>query len=174
MHTVSPQSAHLFDSLCHQLHAAPDRKGRVHLVCPNCGKEPKQGQVHCSFSDKGFYCFPCGTGGSLQRLAELLQVQPDGFAPAVQRHTEPRKPKQWQRDPERYVDDYCAALDRVTHWSAYKPLTLESIARFRLGVGKLPASRCEHRRLILPVYAAGQVVALHGRPFATMTRTRSG
>jgi hypothetical protein len=48
---------------------------------------------------------------------------------------------------------------------AYKPLSLDSILRWKLGVGILPSSRCEKRRLILPVFDGGRLVAFHGRAY---------
>jgi hypothetical protein len=50
-------------------------------------------------------------------------------------------------------------------WQAYKPLSIDSIAHWQLGVGVLPSSRCPHKRLIVPVFDQGQVVAFHGRAY---------
>jgi hypothetical protein len=80
---------------------------------------------------------------------------------------QPQEPRQWQQRPEYYLSGYTGALDRVTRWVAYKPLTLDSIMRWKLGVGMFPASRSEHRRLILPVFAEGRIVAFHGRAYAS-------
>lgn len=150
----------LFDQLCDQLHAQPDRKGEVWIDCPQCGKDKK----HFSFNETAGHCFACDFSGSLRQIAELLNVA-DRPAPRVQRRQEPPRPRQWQQAPERWLDGYCAALSRVSAWQSYKPLTLDSIARFRLGVGVLPSSRCTHRRLILPVFDGGRVVAFHGRAY---------
>ena len=156
---MTTATATLFDQLCDQLHAAPDRKGEVWVDCPSCGKDGK----HFSFNETTGHCFACDYSGSLRQIAALLGAV-DRPAPRVQRQ-EPPKPRQWQQAPERYLEGYCAAFDRVQAWSSYKPLTLDSIARFRLGVGVLPASRCTARRLILPVFDGGRVVAFHGRAY---------
>jgi len=52
-------------------------------------------------------------------------------------------------------------------WQSYKPLSIDSIARFRLGLGVLPASRCKMPRLILPVFYKSEIVAFHGRAYLT-------
>ena len=153
-------SATLFDQLCDQLHETPDRKGEVWIDCPSCGKDQK----HFSFNERTGHCFACDYSGSIGQIATLLNVA-DRPAPRAQRRVEPPRPRQWQAAPERYLDHYCAALDRVQVWTSYKPLSLESIATWRLGVGVLPSSRCAHRRLILPVFQAGRVVAFHGRAY---------
>lgn len=150
----------LFDRLCDQLHVEPDRKGEVWIDCPQCGKDKK----HFSFSERGGHCFACDYSASLKAIARLLQLATERVV-APRRAVQPQEPRHWQKRPEYYLDRYCGALDRVTRWQAYKPLTLDSIARFRIGVGVLPASRCEHRRLIVPVFAHGQIVAFHGRAF---------
>jgi hypothetical protein len=158
---MSIGTATLFDQLCDQLREQPDHKGEVWIDCPWCGRKNK----HFSFSERGYKCFGCDEKGkSLHRLAEQLQIA-DRPAPRAERRQEPVAPRHWQQRPEFYLERYCAALDRVQAWQAYKPLTLESIARWRLGVGRLPSSRCEHRRLILPVFEAGRVVAFHGRSY---------
>lgn len=152
----------LFGTLCAQLHAEPDSRGEVWIDCPNCGKDKK----HFSFNEEhGGHCFACDYNGSLVQIAELLRIQPDECARPARRAQKPLAPRQWQTRPEYWLDRYCGALDRVTRWQAYKPLSLDSIARFRLGVGRLPASRCEHPRLIVPVFDAGRCVALHGRAY---------
>jgi hypothetical protein len=152
----------LFDTLCAQLHAEPDRKGEVWVACPQCSRENK----HFSFSEEhGAHCFGCDFSGSLAQVAELLSIQPDDRARPVRRVSQPQAPRQWQQRPEYYLERYCGALDRVTCWQAYKPLSLDSIARYRLGVGVLPSSRCTRRRLILPIFDGGQCVALHGRAY---------
>ncbi len=157
--STTTTTATLFDQLCDQLHAQPDRKGEVWIDCPQCGKDKK----HFSFNETTGHCFACDYSGSLRQIAELLGTV-DRPAPRVQRQ-EPQRPRQWQYAPDRYLEGYCAAFDRVPAWQGYKPLTLDSIARFRLGVGVLPASRCTHRRLILPVIDDGRVVAFHGRAY---------
>ena len=158
---MTTTTATLFDQLCDQLHVQPDRKGECWIACPWCGKEAK----HFSFSERGYKCFACDEKGKgLGRLAQQLRIA-DRPAPRAERRQEPTPPRAWQVRPEYYLDRYGAALDRVQAWTSYKPLTLESIARWHLGVGVLPASRCTARRLILPVFDHGRVVAFHGRAY---------
>lgn len=160
MHTTTQTT--LFDTLCVQLHVEPDRKGEVWIDCPRCGKDRK----HFSFSaEHGAHCFSCDYSGSLAQVAELLSIAPDDRARPARRAVQPQAPRSWQQRPDYYLDRYCGALDRVTCWQAYKPLSLDSIARYRLGVGVLPSSRCTHRRLILPIFDGGHVVAFHGRAY---------
>lgn len=154
----------LLPILAARLGAEERRDGRYHADCPFCGKEAKRAQKHFSFCAEGYICFVCGEKGGLAKLAQHLDVQ--GAAPRYERPApRPQIERSWQQQPERYLERYCGALDRLTRWQAYKPLAMETIARFRLGVGVLAASRCHHRRLIVPVFDGGQVVAFHGRAF---------
>lgn len=164
---MTSSAPELFDGLCQQLHASPDRRGHVHIDCPWCGKEVKRGQTHFSFSERGFKCFVCGEGGGLWRLAEQLQVTPVVTTVRPVRVQEQPKPRYWQQNPNRFLQAFLEAPTRLTDWQSYKPLTIESISRWQLGVGPLPNSRCQHPRLILPVYRDGKVVALHGRAYRT-------
>ena len=157
-------TAFIFNTLCQQLHVEPDGKGEYWIDCPWCGK----GAKHFSFSERGYKCFSCDEKGkNLRLLAAELNIRsetPSRMTPGrAERAQEP--PKQWQRSPERWLERYCGAFDRLSAWQSYKPLSLESIARFRLGVGVLPSSRCKLKRLIVPVFASGKVVAFHGRAY---------
>jgi hypothetical protein len=154
----------LLDILAQRLDAELRRDRRYHATCPFCDKPAKAGQKHFSFCDRGYSCWVCEAQGSLVALALHLDV-PGDYQAAPRRVQEPARPKRWQSAPERFLSGFCAALDRVWRWQQYKPLTLDSIARWRLGVGVLPSSRCEKRRLIVPVFADGQIVAFHGRAF---------
>ncbi len=153
----------LLTILAHRLHADERRDGRYHADCMFCGKEEKRGQTHFSFGEQGYYCFVCGAKGGLAALARHLDVRAD--APITPRAPKPPpEPRHWQTDA-RVLESYTSALDVVTCWTAYKPLSLDTIRRARLGVGVLPASRSRHRRLILPVFESGRLIALHGRAF---------
>lgn len=154
----------LLDTLAQRLDAQLRRDNRYHADCPFCHKEAKQAQKHFSFCEAGYICWVCDAQGGLKALAEHLDVEGDASV-APRRAERPQEPRHWQKRPEYYLDRYCGALDRVTRWQDYKPLSLDSIARFRLGVGVLPASRCEKRRLIVPIFSQGQVVAFHGRAY---------
>lgn len=158
----------LFDSLCAQLHAEPDRKGEVWIDCPSCG----HGKKHFSFNETTGHCFACDYSGSIGQIAALLNIR------AEKRPVKParklvQRPEQWQRTPELWLSRFCEAFDRIERWDAYKPLSLDSLAKYRLGVGKLPIWSEKqrrwydypHRRLIVPVFANGVCVAFHGRAF---------
>lgn len=152
----------LFDTLCTQLHVEPDRKGEVWIDCPQCGK----GAKHFSFNEHAGHCFSCDYSAPLRAIAELLNIRATSDAPvAPRRAVLAPAPREWQKRPDIWLDRYCGALDRVQAWQSYKKLSLDSISRFRLGVGKLPSSRCEHRRLIVPIFSRGKVVAFHGRAY---------
>jgi hypothetical protein len=153
----------LLDTLVQHLGAEQRRDGRFHSDCPFCGKEAKRGQKHFSFAAEGYTCWVCDAKGGLRALAERLAVGGE-LVICPRPAPKPIEPRHWQTDP-RVLARYTGALDVVTAWSSYKPLTLDTIARARLGVGVLPASRCPHRRLILPVFAGDRLVALHGRAF---------
>lgn len=156
----------LFPALCQQLGVVPDRRNEAHATCPACGKEPKRGQVHFSFSENGAKCFVCGTAYSLAGLAARLDIIDLPAMPRQVRHYTPPTPRPWQDDPEALVSRYTGALDRVDQWRAYKPLSIDTIARWELGVGVLPSCACVHRRLVYPIRIAGRVVGLRGRRFA--------
>lgn len=166
---MTATTAVLFDQLCAQLGTQPDRKGECWVDCPSCGK----GGKHFSFNQTAGHCFACDYSASLRQIAALLGSTPDRPVVRSQRPQAPPRPDLWQREPTRWLDRYCAALDRIDRWTAYKPLTIDSIARHRLGVGKLPMwsearqawYEWPHRRLIVPLWGAGQIVGFYGRAF---------
>lgn len=153
----------LLTLLAQRLQADERRDGRQHCDCPFCGKEAKRGQTHFSFCDAGYTCWVCGAKGGLVALARHLDLRSDApITPRAPKDTP--EPRHWQTDA-RVLATYTSALDTVTRWQAYKPLSLDAIARARLGVGVLPSSRSRHRRLIVPVFDGGRLVALHGRAY---------
>lgn len=159
-------TADLLTTLANRLGATPRRDGRYHSDCPFCGKEEKRYQKHFSFVEAGYICWVCGAQGGLVALAQHLGERGPIAAPRrAERPQEHAPPRRWQSAPDRYVQTFCEAPTRLQDWQAYKPLSIDTIARYRLGVGVLPSSRCRERRLILPVYDGGQVVALHGRAY---------
>ena len=112
----------------------PDRKGENWTVCPFCGKAGK----HFSFSVNGFYCFHCGQKGSLWDLAEFERIQREaGWQRPAYVPTPPRaRPvPQWA---DQGLGQYLDHPDRYTAWAAYKPVTVASIDKYKLGCGKLP------------------------------------
>lgn len=153
-----------FEQLTTVLQAELRRDRRYYADCPFCGKEAKKGQKHFSFCEDGYTCWVCDAKGGLGKLAQHIGAGAIAERPA-RRVTPPQEPRSWQQRPEYYLSRYTGALDRVTRWAAYKPLSLDSIQRWQLGAGVLPSSRCQHRRLILPVFDQGRIVAFHGRAY---------
>lgn len=98
---------------------------------------------------------------ALHAFEEELRAQP---RPAA---TKPDTPyiQQWRRKPELYVQRFQKALETMRRWEAYRKFDLDTIAKWRLGVGVLPSSQCKHRRLIYPVIIGGEIVGLRGRAF---------
>lgn len=161
----------LFNQLCDRF-GEPDRRGEVWIDCPWCG----HGKRHFSFSERGYKCFSCDEHGkSLRRLAEQLSLPLEQRPGRAERPQTPPRPDYWQREPARWLERYCAAYDRLERWQAYKPLSIDSIATYRLGVGKLPMwsepkqtwYEWPHRRLIVPLVGVdARVVGFYGRAFA--------
>lgn len=155
------------------------QRKEYHADCPFCGKPPKRGQIHFSlFCSKqkgwGYKCHVCGRGGGLLGLEDYfgLREPRDDADQATERPVTPhqtipaqRNAPKWQIYHNDTIERLCSNLRRVERWQAYKPLSLESISRWRLGVGVLPASRCKLSRLVVPVFDNGQLVALHGRAY---------
>lgn len=153
----------LTHAIAHHLHLQPDRQGDYHATCPWCGKEPKRGQVHFRFSDAGGYCHVCGQGAGITRLADLI-LQSD--APRAVRHTprpKPQKTYHWKAQAVHLVETFRSHPQNLTRWHAYRQTPLEIVHAGRLGFGTLPASRCHHPRLIVPVFDGDLVVGLRGR-----------
>lgn len=150
-----------FAQLCAHFGVTPARNGWADAPCPGCGHRVVKGTVHFHFNEQLAKCFACGYRASLAGLAKRLQL--GDVAPVTIPPPRPRVPKAWQREPEVYIRRWTAALDSVSEWQRYKPLSLDTIARWELGVGILPACSCTHRRLVYPVRIAGKVIALRGR-----------
>lgn len=153
------QSANLFQEAQRRFNVIPDRRGECHRKCPNCGKEPARGQTHFSFNANSGHCFVCGWSCS---LAQLLG-QPHRRFEAAPPIAKPKRVVSWRWEAAEIVREACQAPDRLERWQAYRPLSLDAIARWRLGVGVAPETSCQHRRLLFPVYRAGRIVALVGR-----------
>lgn len=142
------------------------------IVCPVCGRDERS--KDCSYSVKGWHCFVCGNGGNLADLAKRRGV------PAQLRQVPAQREKKlpaWRTDAneaQRILDRYTARPDKYQHWMNYKPVSTSMIDRLRWGVGSLDlypytgyhTSRCQHERLIYPVYWDGQIVAFRGRQIA--------
>lgn len=153
----------LFADLQRKYGVQPDRRGECAIRCVACGKEPKAGQTHASFSERGFFCFVCSTALSLPALARRLEVPVT--TTYVAPPPVPREPARWHSEAERLLARFCQAPDRATAWKAYKPaLDLGTIARHQFGLGVLPSTACSHQRLIVPLRELdGALVGFRGR-----------
>lgn len=131
------------------------------IDCPDCGR----GRKHFGFSLKGANCFGCGYKTSLQGLAARLGL--DQSTPYQAREYEqqeqPELPAYWQKNPQKYLDRFTSHPDVYARWSQYKPLSMNTIARHKLGVGVLPSSQCKHTRLIVPILFDGRILGFRGR-----------
>ena len=157
----------LFDDLCTRLNTQPGRDGEAMLSpCVNCGKESKRGHVHASFSERGWHCFPCGTGGSLADLAQRMGVEGHVRAAPPPPPDRPRRPF----EAGRYASYHVGAA-KYEAWAKYAPsLAREVIDAYRLGVGTFPeyTSKCQHERLMVPLMVGSNrvissLVGLRGR-----------
>jgi DNA primase len=124
-------------------------------------------------------CFGCGEGGDV--ISFVMRVERCAFPEAVRRldggigptltvrrappPKPPPTPRPWQTDPEAKVREFMDAPDSVPLWGRYRPLTEATIAAWQLGVGVIPASKCPHRRLAVPIRRDSKVVGLAGRAF---------
>ena len=105
----------------------------------------------------------------MRNLAGLAGWAHDGHAPIIPARAQatiPERrrtswPPRWVSNPPRYPRPDALAV--IAEWQEYAPLTPETIAAARLTVGKLPASRCNHQRLIVPIYDGDDLVGLRGR-----------
>lgn len=143
----------LFQSLYQHLNVEPDHRGEVHCACPACGKEPKRGQVHFSFSERGGHCFCCGLNISLQALAAHYSIEDDERIAPVERVEKPKREAP-RLDFDRLAVEYSLARGVVEKWNRYKALPVNVIDKNVLGYGRLPrySSKCQHDRLIVPIF----------------------
>ena len=154
----------LFDDLVRHTHAALDnRHCEAHLACPECGHASSPKSPHCSFSPQGWHCFSCGAGGSLQNLAERVELEIGSYEAPARPQEAPRAPATWLSNAEHLVRGYESHSDAWRLWQAYKPVSQVDFERCRLGVGVLPMSKCKHERLIVPILDGTMIVGLRGR-----------
>jgi len=140
--------------------------GRVvyHIPCPHCGKAVAPRQTHCSFSERGYWCFVCRKGGSLVGLAHHYKLDVShcvgvGFVPRV------IEPPPWAGEAAELLAAYAAHPDRRSAWAGHKGgVPAEVLDAYGLGVGRLPGSPLPDR-LIVPVFDRGRCVGLHGRAY---------
>ena len=139
-----------------------NRKGHdYHTDCPFCGKAAKRSQTHFSYSEHGYKCHVCGEGGGLYKLAQHLGHDTERVEYTPPKPKPPKPPAAWMDSNVTF--SFSAHPGRYELWQSYKPLSKATINRANLGVGVLPASRCNHERLIVPIYSGGKLVCLRGR-----------
>lgn len=156
-----------FSLLCQHLNVQPDRRGEAHCQCPACGKEPKRGQTHFSFSERGAHCFVCGFETDLRHLVIQYGLKDWELAPI--------KPIERQEKPKREALDFNYLALFYNHnqagtvyrrWREYKKITDDVINKNFLGYGRFPrySSKCNHHRLIVPIFGIdGSCIGLRGR-----------
>lgn len=168
--TAPAPTVDYFAQLCQGLGLHPDRKGEVWLKCPSCGKE----RDHFSFSANGAFCLKCGYKPRLRALFEAL-IGGVVIAPASLPVVTPARPRPWQPRARALAESFAATPGQVAAWQRYKPLPEAVIRARRLGLGIFPGGlhfkqdgewrACRHRRLIVPLYAASEVVGFRCRAF---------
>lgn len=165
-----------FQQVCEAVGVAPHEGQIYYLDCPQCGK----GQKHFSFSSRWAHCFRCGYKPSFKQL--LADLGHD--KPIVVEHVPIRKRRWWQGQANELALGFTATPGLVSTWQNYKPLPEEVISAYRLGLGVFPNLwfrddpgrqpdfvdpdggahwKCEHPRLIIPLYVAGAVVGFRCR-----------
>jgi len=152
----------IFTKVCNIYNVVPDRKGEAHIPCPNCGKRSQRGQTHFSFSEKGGHCFVCGYDVSLKELGKRNGIHTTTHKSYARFSIEDPVPN-WKEHGQRFLKIFKSHRDLKKHWQNYKPVTNEMISEYDLGFGKLPMSRCNHYRLIIPIFNNGKIVDFRGR-----------
>jgi DNA-directed RNA polymerase subunit RPC12/RpoP len=165
---VQPEEAPaLFARLCQHYGQQPDRRGWVHVTCPQCGKEGTRQNVHFSFSEShGARCQVCGYGANLKQLCARLDLLTLPLEPMPVVHHEPEiKHYAWMDELSAYLDKYKAHPWLYEAWAGYRGVAPEIVDRYHLGVGQFPpfASQCQHPRMMVPMFQAGIPVAFRGR-----------
>jgi phage/plasmid primase-like uncharacterized protein len=154
------------------------RKQGRYLIgpCPFCGGHDRFNIVQKRSGLELWHCRGCGNGKYQDVIDFVKQRDNLTFAEAIERLGEaqpvtavtPVLPTRRQTTPgpawaAAGAGRFAAHPRRYELWQAYKPLSEDTINRANLGVGVLPASRCNHERLIVPIYNDGELVCLRGR-----------
>ena len=122
-----------------------NQRGWTAIPCPDCDEHR---QFKSAFTPTGFHCFHCGAKYPLTVLAQRLSVPvPKNGYHRPARAPKPPTPRYWHRAPGEWARRSLAHLGRVEMWQKYRPFTLETIQRYRLGVSVVPATPCQHQRL---------------------------
>lgn len=155
--------ADLTQTLAHHLNVQPDRRGDYHADCPWCGKEPKRGQTHFRFSKSGGFCHVCQTGAGIVTLVRLILGNEAPIVPSRPIAPKPPKIYSWQSKAVHLVETFARHPQNLERWAKYRKVPAEIVHTHKLGFGTLPASRCYHPRLIVPVFDGERIVGLRGR-----------
>lgn len=154
--------ASLLDALdSHFGHPRIDYRGERWVLCPWHG-DRRVGSF--SYGERGFRCFSCGESGHLGKLADQVGIRSNAPMVVVAPRPRPVIVHDWQRDPD-YWQRYIPIPDEARAYYHQRGFNDETISAARLGFGVLPSSRCNHPRLILPVFSGESLVALRGRAF---------
>lgn len=172
-----------FVSLCRFFNAEPDGSGNVWVTCPLCGRGDRRFSFHL---EKGAHCFRCDGKLSLKQLADKVLGEGYQAPPGGAFSIKPPKVRAWQRKANDLADSFTQTPGRYEAWRAYKPLPASLIDLYHLGYGVFPGLchtegrgepdfiardgtrywGCHHPRLIVPLYADGQVVGFRCRSVA--------
>lgn len=140
--------------------------------CPFCSKAKGHFGYTAGYTAGGRYkCFHCGESGSLYGLAKELQLLPDSTyvpkslpRPSLAEPEKPAAPPAWLAYGEHLVEGYTSHPMRVQLWQAYKPIQIEMIQRYGLGVGVIPGWERRGSCLTVPVWdETGRIIGLRGR-----------
>lgn len=141
-----------FETLCHTLDEVTilPNKTEAYARCPWCGKLPhdESGRLarHFHFGQFGKYeygkCFVCGESGgylSIYRRAtgEWVNHKPRRQQPEAP-PKEPEQPPLWKECIDHLMEIYRDHATKLASWRSYKPIELNTIEEYQLGVGILP------------------------------------
>ena len=152
-----------------KLGATKFRGNRWHGDCPHCGSPMRRNRTHFVVDAKGAHCFVCGAHESIAWiLRDAYDANHVDLPEIVSRETLPEpEPAWWLEHRGAMMERYTSLQCVVGAWRAYKPVSRETIEKYQLGVGYLPAREIGKTmsglRLIVPIIEGGEVVALAGR-----------
>lgn len=167
--SAHPYSERLYNAIAAHTRGTPDRKGEIWLACPNCGR-PQKSRHFSVHAERGAHCHACGYSPSLRQLAEALGVDTGREYQPPAQPERPAAPKPWLARANVIAESLAQSPNTLRAWADYKPLPADVISSRRLGYGLFPGGlwsqktgRCEHPRLIVPIYRAGVVTGFRCR-----------
>lgn len=158
----------LFDQLAGFLGTRIDGQGWAQgAACPNCGKARQHFAFH---RDGRVRCFACGYPFNLEKVAAMVGVDTGREYTAPVYVPPAPAPRPWQARAGVIAESLAQTPGTAQAWQRYKPLPADVIASRRLGYGVFPGGlwshrtgRCEHPRLIVPIYREGRVTGFRCR-----------